>query len=213
MLLSIFGIGGCSEDPGKNNSQAKSYAPGDHNRIYQEACDLIQPYMRLEGAKPRSAESGKARDELNRGIFLLQRVVEINPRNWSAYWVLGKAYQSLNDSSSACDAFGKSFEIQKENPDVAREYMFECLNLGRAEDGIAAARRAVELKPNDSGLLANLALAYLIGGRLDDALSNVDQSLMLEPDDTVTQALKKLALEVQQGKRAQPTSMRDLHGP
>lgn len=210
-LLSIFAFGGCSDDDTKElQPQPEAFTADDHNRIYEEGCDLISPYMQLHGVDAPPTNTEKAREELNRGISLLQKVVEINPENWSAYWVMGKGYQALSQPEHACNAFGKSFAIQKDNPDVAREYMLECLNLGRASAAIDAAQHGVGLSPDDAGLVANLALAYLVGGKTDDAVTTVDKSLQLAPHDEITQNLKAIILEVRDGKRPQPKSVRDL---
>lgn len=183
----------------------------EHNRLYQEGSDLISPYMQLVGRDAPSGDSARARDALLRGIDLLSQAVAIDPSNWAAYWIIGKAHQSLGDSEKACEAFGKSYGLHKGNPDVAREYMFECLNLGRARQGIAAARIAVSLKPDDAGLMANLALALLIGGQLDEATEAVSKALALAPDDEISRNLQERIADVQGGRRPQPSKMADLN--
>jgi Flp pilus assembly protein TadD len=209
VLLWIFSFIGCSGER-KDDPKHRILSAEDQNRIYTEACDIIKPYMKLHGVQSRPADTAEARQQLRRAISLLQQVVEIRPDNWAAYWIMGKGYQALDDSDNACDAFGKSFALQKENPDVAREYMLECLNLGRGAEGVQAAEHAMSLKPEDAGLAANLALAYLIAGRNDDALRLVNQSLRAAPDDTITQGLKTVIVEVQDKKRPQPRTTRDL---
>jgi tetratricopeptide (TPR) repeat protein len=208
LLLAILGLSGCGvESP--DAAEVKVNSPEEHDRVYREGAELITPYMQLQGRAPRPV-SADARKEILRGIRLLERVTEYNPNNWSAYWVMGKGYQAVADPNSACNAFRKSFGIQRQNPDVAREYMFECLKLGRATDGVNAAEHAVSLRPNDAGLLANQALAYLIGGRVDDALRSVDKSLGVAADDQITKDLKRVILEVKSGARPQPRKMSDL---
>ena len=132
----------------------------EHNRLYQEGCDLISPYMQLVDRDSQSADPQKTNEELERGIALLNQAISINPANWSAYWIVGKAHQSQGNSEEACEAFGKSYGLQKGNADVAREYMIECLNLGRADKGIGAARHALTLKPDEAGLVQTSHLHY-----------------------------------------------------
>ena len=150
-ILSTLGLGGCSNDRAEVPQQPRAYTVEDHDRLYQEGCDLVQPYFQLHGVEPRRADTEQAIGELVESLPLLREVIKINPDNWAAYWIIGKAYQALDDSDHACDAFARSFAIQKDNPDVAREYMLECLNLGRAEEGLVAAKHAVSLRPNDPG--------------------------------------------------------------
>jgi Flp pilus assembly protein TadD len=211
VLLWIFGLIGCSGERKEDTKHKVILSAEDQNRIYTEACGLIKPYMQLHGVRSRPTDTDGARQELRRGISLLQQVVEIKPDNWAAYWIMGKGYQALGDSEKACDAFGKSFAIQKQNPDVAREYMFECLNLGRGAEGVDAAEHAMSLKPEDAGLAANLALAYLIAGRNDDALRLANQSLRIAPDDRITQDLKTRIIDVRDRKIPQPRTIRDLN--
>lgn len=182
----------------------------EHNRLFQEGRDLISPYMHLVNQESKSADTQTAKEDLERGIDLLNQAIAINPANWSAYWIIGKAYQALGNSEDACAAFGKSFGLHKGNADVAREFMFECLNLGRADKGIVAARRAVSLEPENAGLVANLALALLIGAKLDEAAETVSKALAMTPDDEISQNLKRMIADVQSGREPQPTKMADL---
>jgi Flp pilus assembly protein TadD len=209
VLVWIFGLFGCSSER-KEETKHQVLSAEDQNRIYTEACGLIKPYMILHNVRSRPTDTDEARQELRRGVSLLRQVVEAKPDNWAAYWIMGKGYQALGDSENACDAFGKSFAVQRQNPDVAREYMFECLNLGRGAKGVDVAEYAMGLKPGDAGLAANLALAYLIADRNDDALRLVNQSLGIAPDDRITQNLKTRIIEIRDGKRPQPRTMRDL---
>ena len=123
-----------------------------------------------------------------------------------------KAFQALREPQPACDAFKRAFEIQGSNPDVAREYMFACLELGRAEEGVLAADRAVSLSPSDAGLHANLALAYLLAGRHSAARTSIGEALRLDPSDKISQNVRKVIQEVIDGKRPQPKKIGDIDG-
>jgi tetratricopeptide (TPR) repeat protein len=211
MLSRMFGficaLVGCSRQ-----EAPKTYSPADHNRLFKEGSDLIAPYMRLHGQPRNPIITGRARKDVTHGIELLQAVVSINSQNWSAYWVIGKGYQSLGESEKACDAFAQSFALQKQNADVAREYMFECLDLGRVQEGVAAAEHAVNLKPKEPGLHANLALAYIVAGKNAEALKKAEEALALDPSDKVTQSVVRVIREVASGKRHQPKTLKDLGG-
>jgi tetratricopeptide (TPR) repeat protein len=207
ILALVCGVVGCSRQ-----EAPKTYSAADHNRLFKEGGDLIKPYMRLHGQPRNPSITGRARKDVSHGIELLQAVININPTNWAAYWVIGKGYQTLGKSEEACEAFGHSFAIQKQNADVAREYMFECLDLGRAKEGVDAAEHAVALEPNDAGLAANLALAYLIAGRNGESLKKAEEALGRDPADTVTQAVVRVIREVASGKRPQPRRMKDVDG-
>ena len=180
------------------------------SHCYKEAGDLVRPYMRLSDNQAKPGNGSKAQADLRRGIALYSAVVAYAPTNWAAYWLMGKTYQALRDPTNACDAFGKSFSLQKEKADVAREYMFECLELGRTGEGVMVAEHALSLKPQDAGLLANLALAYTIAGRIPEASAAVEKSLSLNPADEITLNLKRVIREISDGKRPQPKTLGEL---
>lgn len=182
-----------------------------HNDLFETGSDLIRPYMQLVGSEQPETDNQQARDEIERGISLLRQSIAIHPENWSAYWIIGKAYQALDNLQEAYQAFLQAFELCKTNPDVAREYMFEALKLGKAAKGIKAAQHALSLKPDNAGLLANLALAYFIGGQLDDALEAIEQSLAIAPDDQITQNLKLYVEAVDEGRLPQPKTLLEMN--
>ncbi len=183
----------------------------EHNRLHQEGFALISSYMLIIDRESKPADSQEAQEELRRGIELLNQAIVINPANWSAYWLIGKAHQAMGNSTAAVEAFGKSYGLQKGNADVAREYMFECLNLGETNKAIGAARHAVRLNPDDPGLVANLALALFIGGQLDEAAGTVIEALKMRPGDEITQNLKQMIDDVRAGLRSQPSKLSDLN--
>jgi tetratricopeptide (TPR) repeat protein len=197
------------DDSGFDASPQKS----EHDRLYQEASQLIKPYMQLVGAQVQSADKPEAKQHLARGIELMRQAVAIIPANWAAWWIVGKAHQALGDSQQACDAFAKAFRLNKAHVDVTREYMYECLNLGNPDKGIPLARYALALQPDDAGLTANLALALLLGGKVDDAAQTIEQALALLPDDEISVNLRRDIAAVQSGRKHQPKCIADLGNP
>src|SRR5689334_5000281 len=161
-LLSRFLPASSPQKPGPNPIPAtlEINSPESHNLAYRQAAALVAPYFQLHDRPRKPANTADAQRELHRGISILKAVTDYNPHNWNAHWIAGKAHQALGDHQSAYPCFKSAFEIQRHNPDVAREFMFTCLHLGYAEEGVAAAVHAVTLDPSQAGLLANLALAY-----------------------------------------------------
>ncbi|WP_417388641.1 tetratricopeptide repeat protein [Gimesia sp.] len=182
----------------------------EHDRLYEEGVDLINPYIFIVGRDHQPADTERARDDLARGKDLLRQALKIDPGNGASWWIIGKAEQVLENTEAACDAFRKAYQLLQDNPDAPREYMFECLKLGRTRQAIAAARHARKLKPEDMGLVANLALALLIGGELEEAAEVIEVAVTGAPDDPINVNLQQRIAEVQAGTVPQPRNLADM---
>ena len=185
-------------------------ASREHDRLYREGLELINPYIFITGRDHEPVDTEGARDDLARGKDLLRQALEIDPGNGAAWWIIGKAEQVLEDAEAACKAFRNAYQLIQDNPDAAREYMFECLKLGRTKQAIAAARHARTLKPEDMGLAANLALALLIGGELEEAAEVIEVAVAGAPDDPINVHLRQRIAEVRAGKQPQPHNLADM---
>ncbi|MCA9007122.1 MAG: tetratricopeptide repeat protein [Planctomycetaceae bacterium] len=186
-------------------------ASKEHDRLYEEGLELINPYMHIVGRDHQSADTEGARDDLARGKDFLRQALKIDPGNGASWWIIGKAEQVLENTEAACDAFRKAYQLLKDNPDAPREYMFECLKLGRTKQAIAAARHAKKLKPEDMGLVANLGLALMIGGELEEAAEVIEVALAGAPDDPISQKLKQRIADIRAGIKPQPQKLGDLN--
>jgi len=181
-------------------------SPDKHNEYYEIGTELISPFMYIHNQKAKAAQQS----DILKGIAYLDAVTKINPNNWAAFWIKGKGYQALNESVYAYKEFKNSYSIQKSNPDVARELMVECLNIGKREEGIEVAIQALSLDSNNSGLNANLGLAYLIGGDISQAIKYVEKAIELAPDDQINRNLLNIIEQVNTGKLKQPKKYSDL---
>ena len=177
-----------------------------HDEYYKKGFECIDPYIIIHGRPSRRPNI----DKIKEGIKYLDAVTKINPKNWAAFWMKGKAYQALRYTQSAYNEFKKSFDIEGENPDVSRELTIEALNLGKGEEGVEIARHALSLKPNNPGLMANLGLAYLINGEIDNAEDITRKAINLDPLDEINKRVLDTIIEVKSGKRPQPKKYSDL---
>ena len=80
-------------------------------------------------------------------------------------WMLGKVVQRLGDERSAFDWFAKAWDQKPENINVAREAALSAMHLGLARHAIEYCEEALKLEQNEPGLVCNLALAFLHGGK------------------------------------------------
>ena len=179
-----------------------------HDDVFKRGSELITPYMRL--AERTAKKPGSAAKDLREGIRLLDEALRLYPGNWSALWIQGKAFQALDDHPAAYARFKRSHTLAPDNPDVGRELMLECLEVGRMSEAVDVARAAADKKPRDAGLRANLALALLLAGRVTEANDTAGVALQMDPSDAITKSLVRIIDDVRRGKRPPPRRVSDL---
>ena len=182
-----------------------------HNTLYKEGVGLIEGELVLGNFGPRVPKPGWfLRRRLRKAIRCFVQVVEINPANWNAMWLMGKVYHRLDDREESLHWFREAHRINPEQPDVAREAGIAALDLGEGNLGLEFCKAAVAMAPNDPGLVANLALAYLISGDVKQAKETAQLAVERNPKDIVSQNVLKLIEKVASGARRIPNSMREL---
>ncbi len=97
----------------------------------------------------------------------------------------GLVARKLGRWDQAADAFGR---VTRLRPDLVagwKELTWALASLGRPEDAVVAARKAVELEPASSATLGNLAASLLAVGDHVGAREAVDGALRLDPTDPI----------------------------
>jgi tetratricopeptide (TPR) repeat protein len=158
--------------------------------LYKAGSNLIWPHLQFANRLPARAEKSKI--DLENGIAKLKSALRMRPsntKNWSTYWLLGKAYEALGNFEDSYQSFTAAYKINSGHVDVLRELMASCLNTGRTAEAVSAAKVARDLAPLDAGIIANLALAFLKNGQQDEALVTGREALRLAPSDVITRAL------------------------
>ncbi len=180
-----------------------------HDELYQQACSLSQGLIIVDNQAPGPLDR-QSRQRLEDAIALFVQVVEINPANWNAMWLLGKIYQRLGEYDRGLAWFARAHRLNPDQPDVAREAAIAAMDLGRPEEAIPFCQRALEAKPNDPGLRANLAVALLFSGKPAQAREAAQDAQTRDPADKITAAIVRIIEEVLRGTRPCPHHIRDL---
>ena len=192
-------------DLGRNLTEAEA---AEYTEAYQGGSDLLEKHSDLQDQESVPSEGREA--EVREGIRLLQRAVAILPASWPAHWLIGKGHQALGDHQRAYEAFREAARLSQKNADVARELSLECLHLGRHAEAVTAARLAMQITRSDPGLQANLALALLLAGDIDEALDQAEQAAARSPEDEINRNLLAVIQEVKDGRRRQPTTLAEV---
>ena len=185
-------------------------ADSDHDRLYLQATALLKR-DRIATLTPPVSLGWFAKRRVRRAISLLRSVVALNPGNWAALWVMGKSFQALGEHTQALSCFSKSQSLNEKNPDIPREAGISAMECARPDLAIQFTRAALEIRPHDAGLLANLALAHLFAGEPTAARDVLNASLDSDPNDRITRAISKIIDQVIAGERPCPRRSTDIH--
>ena len=83
----------------------------EHDTLFEEGSGFVSAPLHPGGSGAQASQRGGQGGPQEKGIDRLKRVVALEPRNWSAYWMMGKAYEALGDEPAAYEAFKRSGAI------------------------------------------------------------------------------------------------------
>ncbi len=123
-----------------------------------------------------------------------ERVVEVQPTNGEAWYMLGRAYMSAQRPAEAVQAFGNSLNQLGEAPDVlaqlAQARYFANGNQLDPES-VAALDKALELQPNNATALGLLGIAAFEAGDYSGSIGYWERLLQsTEPGSQGAQAIQ-----------------------
>ncbi len=162
----------------------------EHNRIVKEATDLIEYEISLLERPNNTRPNSFVRFKLLHALSLFERVLQLNPANWSAMWQVGKIHQRLGDSTTAFSWFERAYQVNPSQPSIAREASLSAMDIGNHNAAIVFGHRATQIEPASADLHANLALAFLYANRITEAQASIERSLAIDPTDTISQAIE-----------------------
>lgn len=175
----------------------------EYNFHYDEAARLLDAVIRVHEA-PRGLFAFFKRRKTRRGIEHLLSCLEIVPQAWQCMWLIGKAHQALDDNEAALTWFEKALPLEKNSPDVPREACLAALATGGRSAALAHAEEACRRAPEDAGLVANLALAYLLNRDKARALAAANRALDMNRTDPINQTVRDYIKRVMSGEVPQP---------
>jgi TolB-like protein/DNA-binding winged helix-turn-helix (wHTH) protein/tetratricopeptide (TPR) repeat protein len=111
------------------------------------------------------------------------KAVALAPDLGEAHLALAVVYARSLDFAGASDEFQRAATLAPSNARVLRDYGKFSAQMGRADPGIAAARRAVALDPLNEESQGFLGDTLFSARRYDEALAAYQDSLSLEPRD------------------------------
>ena len=192
------------EDGDQKQSGVEDVAPRqEQESLWAEAGHLLQPYIGPEH-RPANAEEAA---QIARARDILERLTSLSDVSWRPWWLLGVARRNLRDRQGAYAAFSHAYGMAADEIEVGRCLAMECIALGYAPEAIAVTAAMVRLAPGDAGLIANHALALLIGAEVECALHEIRRAEQIDSRDEITLNLRGLIEAVRDGKVKAPSQI------
>jgi tetratricopeptide (TPR) repeat protein len=180
-----------------------------HHRLCQRGWRLLEGELAFErDSAPPAPPGWWRRRRLRKALACFAATLSIEPAGWPALYVMGRIHRRLAEWPQALGCLAQAHALEPAHADVAREAGLAALDDGDGATAVRYCLAATCLRPADAALVANLALAYLIAGRISDAEEAIDRAVaMAESDGNDARSLKRLIDDVIGGRRARPTSL------
>jgi tetratricopeptide (TPR) repeat protein len=194
-----------NKDTGKEVYIGRTSTPVE--AMFKTATQVIGKYLVTAGEKP---VSGQEAETVAGAVQMLEEVIAQVPDWWNALWYHGKGQIALGNYELAYQSLRRAYELEKNVEAVPRELAGVCLELGKFDEAVSVAEQATALDPDNVGLIGNLALAYLLAGRIGEAKKSIASAIKIEQNDKINNYLDQIIAEVADGRRPQPKSLADL---
>ena len=136
-------------------------------------------------------------------VALLKRVVELEPKDKTAWNNLGRAYMGLRQTEPAIEAYRKQIEVNPYDAQAHNNLGHAYFVLQKYGDAEAAFKKQIELNPLDDYAATTLGSIYLELGRYDQALAQLQRAVTLKPEEAWLQLqLGKAHLNLKQEPEA-----------
>jgi tetratricopeptide (TPR) repeat protein len=178
--------------------------------MFKTASQVISEHLVTAGEKP---VDGKVAEEVTRAVEMLEKVMVATPDSWNVHWYHGKGQMALGKIELAYRSFQRAYELEQTVEVVPRELAGVCLELGKFDEAVKVAEKAVALDPGNAGLLGNLALSYLLAGRVAEAQKSIAAAIKISQGDKINNYLAQIIREVADGERPRPQSLAALSSP
>jgi len=181
-----------------------------HNKLFKKASAIVNDEIQFHDRPPLPQPGWWLRYRLKRALSLFERVLGLAPENWSAMWLAGMVHKRLGDKVAALALFERAYQVNPSQPDVAREASLCAMDIGRGDAAVVYAHRATQIEPECGGLHANLALACILAGRIDEAQRSIERSLAADASDTISQTIRGIVQHFAANGRTPPKTTAEL---
>jgi serine/threonine protein kinase/tetratricopeptide (TPR) repeat protein len=157
-------------------------------RQYDEAREEFQTALRLDPKLYEAyylyARACMQEGRLEDAVRNFADAHRVRPEDYQALQLMSMPLRALGRTAEAEDALRRSLEVVLShlelNPDDARALYLgggALMQLGKPEQALEWARRALAIDPEDSGVLYNVGCVFALGGMIAEALDCLDRAI------------------------------------
>lgn len=179
------------------------------DEMFRKAMSIAEGARVLKLLPPATA-GRLARRDIGKAVSALDQALELDAGHWQSHWLRAKCLQALGQFDESLEGFSKAWLLNPSHGDTAREAGISATEAGKLDVAVYYAHEALKLKPDDAGLRANLAMAYLYAGNLDAATREASVAVQAQPADMISRAVLVLVQEVSAGRMPRPTRSGDI---
>ncbi len=139
--------------------------------------------MQQAAAEVRAAAEKVRAGDYDGALAMLQPIVDRNPNDSNALYMLGLARQRKGLWAEALPVFLRVTELAPEFAVAFYQAGVSYQRLGQPEKALEQYRKSHDLEPANADLVYNMGLIEFEMGRIDEALARFEQALVLKPDD------------------------------
>jgi tetratricopeptide (TPR) repeat protein len=150
--------------------------------VSQAKVQEAQRLKEMEGDIKNAADKIREQD-YDGAIAILKEVLEGNPKDVNALYLIGVSYAKNQMYPEAVDALTKVTELAPKFPPAYFELAVCYQQQGEAEKALDYYQKTLELDPNNPDAAYNSGLILFGMNRVDEALVNFEKALSLRPDD------------------------------
>jgi tetratricopeptide (TPR) repeat protein len=181
-----------------------------HNALTKRGWEIVNGSLFIHEANLQGTPGWLTRKRLKKAITCFEQALEINPVGWQSMWALGKIHQRIGDHEASLHWFGRAYQINPSQPDVAREAGLAALDCGESKLALQFCLAAVKNKPEDPGLVCNLSLAHLLAGDDEAAVKCASDAVSRAPEDEISRTVLKFIESVAAGKYPRPKTIQEV---
>jgi serine/threonine protein kinase/Flp pilus assembly protein TadD len=160
-------------------------------RVYQEKGDFESAIRYYRQAVQYSATNDKAFESLGRALEEANRfdeaekeylrAIDLKPDDWGPQsWIAGFYDNARHDYQKALLHYNSALNLSKDNARVHSSVASAFSNLGEYEMAVKSLEEAARLRPWASRPVSNLGVTYLMWGKFEKALPELEKAFQLE---------------------------------